>query len=86
MVDALTSKVLFATPTPPVVLSNCNEVLTPVLFNVSQKNGCEGDRAYTFRYTDCEGNTADWSFIYHVEYLPFTVPPSALRLTKGTRL
>ncbi len=65
-----------ATPVPPVVLSNCGEVLTPVLLNVSAKDGCEGHRKYTFRYTDCEGNFADWSYIYLVEYLDFSVPPS----------
>ncbi|MBI5916372.1 MAG: T9SS type A sorting domain-containing protein [Bacteroidetes bacterium] len=63
-------------PTPPVVLSNCGEVLVPVLFNVTAKPGCEGNRNYTFRYTDCEGNFADWIFIYTVEYLDFAVPPS----------
>jgi hypothetical protein len=65
-----------AQPTPPVVLSNCGEVLTPVLFNVGAKPGCEGQRQYTFRYTDCEGNFADWLFTYLVEYLDFAIPPS----------
>ncbi|MBK9013541.1 MAG: T9SS type A sorting domain-containing protein [Saprospiraceae bacterium] len=63
-------------PTPPVVLSNCGEVLTPVLVSTTPKNGCEGNRNYTWRYTDCEGNTADWTFIYIVEYLDFSIPSS----------
>jgi len=63
-------------PTPPTVVSNCGEVLTPVLFNVTPKNGCEGQRNYVFRYTDCEGNTADWTFIYTVENLDFSIPAS----------
>ncbi|MBK9017878.1 MAG: T9SS type A sorting domain-containing protein [Saprospiraceae bacterium] len=57
-------------------MSNCGEVLTPVLFNVTPKNGCEGHRNYVFRYTDCEGNIADWTYIYLVEYLDFAIPPS----------
>jgi len=62
-------------PTPPLVTSNCGEVLVPVI-TVSAKPGCQGDRAYVFHYTDCEGNTADWQFTYHVVYQDFTVPAS----------
>ncbi len=65
-------------PTPPIVTSNCGEVLTPVLINTTAKPGCEGHRVYTFRYTDCEGNFADWLFTYQVEYQDFAVPPSEL--------
>jgi Secretion system C-terminal sorting domain len=60
-------------PTPPVVTSNCGEVLTPVVTS-TPKPGCEGNRNWNFTYTDCEGNTATWTFIYTVEYLDFTVP------------
>jgi hypothetical protein len=62
-------------PTPPVVTSHCGEVLTPVVTSTA-KPGCEGNRNWNFKYTDCEGNTATWVFIYTVEYLDFTVPPS----------
>ncbi len=62
-------------PTPPVVTSNCGEVLTPVITSTA-KPGCEGNRNWNFTYTDCEGNTATWVFIYTVEYLDFTVPAS----------
>ncbi len=65
-----------AQPTPPVVLSNCGEVLTPVLLSVGAKPGCEGQRQYIFRYTDCEGNFADWLFTYLIEYQDFAVPAS----------
>ncbi len=64
-----------AQPTPPVVTSNCGEVLTPVVTSTA-KPGCEGNRNWNFTYTDCEGNTATWTFIYTVEYLEFNVPPS----------
>lgn len=62
-------------PTAPVVTSNCGEVLTPVVTSTA-KPGCEGNRNWNFTYTDCEGNTATWVFIYTVEYQDFSVPPS----------
>ncbi len=68
-------------PTPPVVLSNCGEVLTPVLINTDAKPLCNGVRRYTWRYTDCEGNSHDWSFVYTVVYQDFTIPP-AVNVTK----
>jgi len=64
-----------AQPTAPVVTSNCGEVLTPVVTS-SPKPGCEGSRNWFFTYTDCEGNTATWTYIYTVEYQDFTVPAS----------
>ncbi len=64
-------------PTPPVVTSNCGELLTPVVTS-SQKLGCEGNRNWYFTYTDCEGNTATWIFTYTVEYTDFSVPPSVV--------
>jgi hypothetical protein len=64
-------------PTPPVVTSNCGEVLTPVL-TVGAKPLCEGTRTYNFVYTDCEGNTATWRYIYTIEFEPFVVPVSVV--------
>ncbi len=62
-------------PVPPVVTSNCGEVLTPVRTE-TPKPLCEGTRTYTFTYTDCEGNTASWKFNYTVEYEDFIIPTS----------
>ncbi|MBI5917430.1 MAG: T9SS type A sorting domain-containing protein [Bacteroidetes bacterium] len=64
-------------PTAPVVLSNCGEVLVPVITSTA-KPGCEGNRNWNFTYTDCEGNTVTWTFIYTVEYLDFIVPISVV--------
>ncbi|MBK9012905.1 MAG: T9SS type A sorting domain-containing protein [Saprospiraceae bacterium] len=64
-----------AQPVPPVVMSNCGEALTPVITSTA-KPGCEGNRNWNFTYTDCEGNTATWTYIYTVEYLDFVVPAS----------
>jgi hypothetical protein len=63
-------------PTPPVVLSNCGEVLIPMLTGVTPKNGCEGNRNYTWTYTDCAGHSHTWTYIYTVEYQDFSVPAS----------
>ncbi|MBK9017879.1 MAG: hypothetical protein IPM82_29695 [Saprospiraceae bacterium] len=60
-------------PVPPVVLSNCGEVITPtgpVVVNNPNPLSCEGTRIYTWTYTDCEGNSATWSFTYTVERQP----------------
>ncbi|MCF8245249.1 MAG: M36 family metallopeptidase [Saprospiraceae bacterium] len=64
------------TPVPPVVTSNCGEVLTPALTFVSAKDGCEGHRLYTWTYTDCAGHSHQWNYTYTVEYLDFSVPAS----------
>ncbi|MCC6723341.1 MAG: M36 family metallopeptidase, partial [Saprospiraceae bacterium] len=64
-------------PTLPTVTSNCGEVLTPsapVITNSPNPLSCEGTRTYAYTYTDCEGNTAVWSFVYTIERNPFTVP------------
>ncbi|MGB4848658.1 MAG: hypothetical protein WBP41_12110, partial [Saprospiraceae bacterium] len=60
-------------PTPPVIIDNCGKVLIPVV-TVTPKPTCEGIRVYTFRYTDCEGNTHDWDYVYTVEYEPIPNP------------
>ncbi|MBK8564035.1 MAG: T9SS type A sorting domain-containing protein [Saprospiraceae bacterium] len=73
----VTCPALATQPVPPVVLSNCGETLTPtgpVITNVPNPLTCEGTRTYTWTYTDCEGNTLPWSFVYTIEREPFTVP------------
>jgi hypothetical protein len=63
------SPALATQPTPPVVMSNCGETLTPtgpVVTNNPNPIVCTGMRTYTWTYTDCEGNTLSWSFIYTI--------------------
>src|SRR4030095_14909594 len=64
-------------PTLPVVLDNCNNVLTPSAPVISPIPSCEGTRTYTYTYTDCEGNTQDWVYTYTVEFQPFANPVDA---------
>jgi parallel beta-helix repeat protein len=61
----------------PIVTSNCGEVLTPspaVITDSPSSLTCEGTRTYAYTFTDCEGNTATWKFVYTIEREPFTVP------------
>ena len=61
-------------PVPPVVTDNCGNVLTPTGPVVSGTYvSCEGTIIYTWTYTDCEGNTHNWSFTYTVDH---TIAPS----------
>jgi hypothetical protein len=56
-------------PTPPTVTSNCGETLTPTgptVINNPDPVVCTGTRTYAWTYTDCEGNTATWSFVYTI--------------------
>ena len=60
---------LAVAPTPPTVLSQCGETLTPsapVITNSPNPLVCEGTRTYTYTFTDCEGNTASWSYAYTI--------------------
>ncbi len=60
---------LATAPTPPTVLSNCGETLTPSAPAITDSPNpvvCTGTRTYAYTYTDCEGNTAVWSFVYTV--------------------
>jgi hypothetical protein len=61
-------------PPLPTVVDNCGNTLTPAPPVISPALTCEGDRTYTYIYTDCEGNTQNWVYTYHVEYEPFTDP------------
>ncbi|MBK6566019.1 MAG: T9SS type A sorting domain-containing protein [Saprospiraceae bacterium] len=77
---------LAVTPTPPAVTSNCGEVLIPtgpVITNTPNPLTCEGTINYSYTFTDCEGNTAAWNFIYTVERLPFTVPANGTSIICG---
>jgi hypothetical protein len=63
-------------PTLPTVTSACGETLTPaapVITDSPNPLTCEGTRTYAYTYTDCEGNTATWSYVYTIERNPFTI-------------
>jgi hypothetical protein len=61
--------------TPPVILDNCGNVITPVRgANTGTYTGCEGTIIQNWLYTDCEGNTNNWTYTYTIERLPFIDP------------
>jgi len=60
-------------PTPPAVNDMCGNALTPVMTQNADP-ACEGDKIYTFTYTDCAGNTAVWTYTYTINIPPFTLP------------
>ncbi|QQS29582.1 MAG: HYR domain-containing protein [Sphingobacteriales bacterium] len=61
-------------PTLPTVTDHCGNVLTPSAPVISPIPVCEGDRTYTYTYTDCEGNSQNWVFTYTVIYDSFFGP------------
>ncbi|MBX2928195.1 MAG: lamin tail domain-containing protein [Saprospiraceae bacterium] len=76
-------------PTLPMVTSNCGEPLTPSGPVITDSPGtltCEGTRTYAYTYTDCEGNTGTWSFIYTIEREPFAVPGNGAATVNDTAL
>jgi large repetitive protein len=57
-------------------LSNCGETLNPtgpVVTTAPDPLVADGTKTYTWTYTDCEGNTTDWKFVYTIQDL---IPPS----------
>jgi len=55
-----------ADPSLPEVKDNCGNILTPIAVKISDTPSCEGDVTYTYTYTDCEGNSHDWKFVYTI--------------------
>jgi gliding motility-associated-like protein len=63
-------------PTVPVVTDNCGLIITPTGPVISSTPTCEGDVIYTYTFTDCEGNTHDWTYTYTIERDDFPMPPN----------
>ncbi len=64
------------TPTTPTVVDACGVTLTPVLTSNPTDNppDCEGTMAWVFTYTDCAGNSHDWTYTYTIDQPDFTIP------------
>jgi gliding motility-associated-like protein len=69
-------------PTVPTVTDNCGTTLTPSAAVISVTPTCEGNVTYTYKFTDCEGNTHDWVYTYTIKNLivPTATAPSNLSL------
>ncbi|PWH81405.1 hypothetical protein DIS18_14800, partial [Algibacter marinivivus] len=62
--------------TLPTVTDACGNTLTPstaVITDSPDPLTCEGTRTYTYTYTDCAGNSADWAFVYTIDTPAFTI-------------
>ncbi len=61
-------------PTPPsAVVDLCGNTIVPVV-TAPADIVCEGDMSWIFTYTDCAGNTLDWTYTYTIDLLAFTLP------------
>jgi hypothetical protein len=54
------------TPTAPVVTDNCGNAIAPAGPIVNGVSACEGGVVYTWNYTDCEGNSNDWTYTFTI--------------------
>src|SRR5690606_4570121 len=61
-------------PAPPIVQDACGNGLTPTGPVESPLADCEGGITYTWTYTDCAGNTADYVHTVTIDIPPFTAP------------
>src|SRR5690606_4527778 len=49
----------------PVMTDLCGNNLAPIMTEGADPV-CVGDKVYTFTYTDCAGNTADWTYTFTI--------------------
>jgi CHRD domain/HYR domain len=61
-------------PTPPILADQCGRPLVASPGVASSDPACEGDKTWTFTYTDCSGLSSTWNYIYTIERLDFTMP------------
>ncbi|WP_299443437.1 PKD-like domain-containing protein [uncultured Aquimarina sp.] len=62
-------------PTAPTVTDVCNNDITPVITENSDP-ACEGDKIYTYTYTDCAGNVSIYTFTYTLDITTSPVVPA----------
>jgi len=65
-------------PTAPTVTDVCGNNIIPVITENADPV-CEGDKIYTFTYTDCAGNISVYTFTYTLGLLTFTLPANGLQ-------
>src|SRR4030095_12332380 len=53
-------------PTPPSVMDNCNNPITPSAGVPGTDPTCGGTKTYTFTYTNCDGTTQNWIYTYTI--------------------
>jgi hypothetical protein len=67
-------------PTTPIVLDvDGITILTPTLVSMVDSPDpivCEGNRTYTYSFTNCSGITANWSYVYTIDHTTAPVLPA----------
>ncbi|PWH81912.1 hypothetical protein DIS18_11620, partial [Algibacter marinivivus] len=62
-------------PTPPTIVDANGDDVIPVMTENADP-ACEGDKIYTFTYTDCAGNTGVWVYTYTIDVVTNPVVPT----------
>ncbi|MGY3795598.1 DUF7507 domain-containing protein [Aquimarina sp. 433] len=62
-------------PTAPIVTDVCGNNITPVITENTDPT-CEGDKVYTYTYTDCAGNDSVYTFTYTIDVTTLPVVPA----------
>ncbi|MDX2359741.1 MAG: PKD domain-containing protein, partial [Crocinitomicaceae bacterium] len=58
---------------PANIIDPCGATIIPVLIGSSAVPACEGDVVWTYQYTDCSGNTYDWTHTYTIDMPTFAI-------------
>ncbi|WP_298500541.1 hypothetical protein, partial [uncultured Algibacter sp.] len=62
-------------PTPPTITDANGDEVIPVMTENADP-ACEGDKVYTFTYTDCANNTGVWVYTYTIDITTLPVVPA----------
>ncbi|GAL64221.1 internalin putative [Algibacter lectus] len=62
-------------PTAPTVTDVCGNNIVPVITENTDP-ACEGDKTYTFTYTDCANNVSVYTYAYTIETTTLPVVPT----------
>ncbi|MCB4797708.1 DUF7507 domain-containing protein [Neotamlana laminarinivorans] len=62
-------------PTAPTITDVCGNNIVPVITENTDPE-CEGDKIYTFTYTDCAGNSAQYVYTYVIDYTISPIVPA----------
>ncbi|MCX6225752.1 MAG: hypothetical protein NTV01_13545, partial [Bacteroidia bacterium] len=88
--SSVTCVALATAPAPPAVTDNCGNNIVPAGPVPGESPACNGTKTYTYKYTDCEGNTHDWVYTYTitgvtvsgtVKYLDSNLTPMSVNVT-----
>ncbi len=61
-------------PIPPAATNSCGAPLTVTGPVISADPVCSGTKTYVWTYTDCTGNSAQWTYTYTINPPTFTLP------------